>query len=68
VEQNAVFRSGTASLNSIFGTSDGSELWAVGSRGTVLHYTAQAGLWQAQDSGSAYTLSSIFGTSDFLAS
>ena len=65
IEQNAAFWVGTGiQFNSIFGISDGSQLWAVGDKGTVLHYSAQAGRWEPQSSGTRYHLRSIFGTSD----
>jgi photosystem II stability/assembly factor-like uncharacterized protein len=55
-------------LYSIFGTSDGTQLWAVGEYGAILRYTAQAGRWEAQTVSSGTTnilvLFSIFGTSD----
>ena len=39
-------------------------MWAVGENGTILHYTAQAGRWEAQSSGTTNWLESIFGSSD----
>jgi photosystem II stability/assembly factor-like uncharacterized protein len=51
------------SLYSIFGTSDGRSLWAVGAKGTILH-SADGEHWTAQTSGTQNFLSSIFGTSD----
>ena len=61
LEQNAALRSAPLLL-SIFGTSDGSQLWAVGDN--VLHYGAQTGRWEPQTSGTTGFLTSIFGTSD----
>ena len=57
-------RNDELALNSIFGSSDGTQLWAVGEAGTILHYTAQAGRWEAQSSGTTNHLESIFGSSD----
>ena len=51
-------------LFSIFGTSDGKRLWAVGDDGTILESDDGGEHWSARDSGTQCSLSSIFGTSD----
>src|ERR1700757_24444 len=48
-------------LSSIFGTSDGRSLWAVGDKGTILH-SADGEHWSAQTSGTENDLRSIYGT------
>jgi hypothetical protein len=54
----------TPILNGVWGLKDGSQVWAVGADGTILHYTAQAGRWEPQTSPTPNDLLSIFGTSD----
>ena len=51
-------------FNSIFGTRDGSQLWAVGNQGTILHYAARTGRWELQPCGTSNALTSISGTGD----
>ena len=51
-------------LNSIFGTSDGRRLWAVGNEGTILESDDGGEHWNLLASGTPNSLSSIFGTSD----
>jgi photosystem II stability/assembly factor-like uncharacterized protein len=58
-------KSGTQNeLNSIFGTSDGNRLWAVGEEGTILESDDGGKHWNRRDSGTESDLRSIFGTSD----
>ncbi len=58
-------RSGTTSrLTSIFGTSDGKKLWAVGDGGTTIESDDGGVTWMARASGVTSHLESIFGTSD----
>jgi photosystem II stability/assembly factor-like uncharacterized protein len=52
-------------LYSIFGSSDGRRLWAVGEVGTMLESVDGGATWMVRRSGASYdTLRSIFGTSD----
>ena len=52
-------------LSSIFGTSDGKRLWAVGSEGTILESDDGRGEhWSPLNSGTHNWLHSIFGTSN----
>ena len=51
-------------LSSIFGTSDGKRLWAVGSEGTVLESDDGGEQWDPRTSGTHNWLHSIFATSD----
>ncbi|MGD0156104.1 MAG: YCF48-related protein [Terracidiphilus sp.] len=58
-------RSGTPErLTSIFGTSDGKKLWAVGNSGVVIESDDGGVAWSARTSGTPSHLESIFGTSD----
>jgi len=50
-------------LLSIFGTSDGKRLWAVGEHGTILE-SGDGEHWTPRNSGTTNRLYSIFGTSD----
>ena len=60
-----VHDSGTAyNLYSIFGTSDGQRLWAVGSFGRIVESDDRGANWTARNSGTGEELDSIFGTSD----
>ena len=52
------------SLNSIFGTSDGRCLWAVGYKGTILKSDDGGEDWNPRNSRTQNGLDSIFGTSD----
>ena len=52
------------SLSQIWGLADGTQLWAVGSKGTILHYSKDTDRWETKTSGVADHLNSIFGTSD----
>ena len=61
---NARNSGSTNSLSSIFGTSDGKRLWAVGSKGTILESDDGGEHWNARNGGRKNSLSSIFGTSD----
>jgi photosystem II stability/assembly factor-like uncharacterized protein len=51
-------------LSTCWESSDGSQLWAVGQNGTILHYLAQSNKWVSQNSGTRNWLYSIFGNSD----
>ena len=51
-------------LHSIYGRSDGTEMWAAGREGTILHYSKDAGKWETQDSGTSARLESVYGTAD----
>ena len=51
-------------LNSIFATSDGGHVWAVGGKGTILESDDRGATWTARNSGTANDLNSIFGTGD----
>jgi photosystem II stability/assembly factor-like uncharacterized protein len=51
-------------LSSIFGTSDGKHLWAVGQHGTILASDDGGATWAERSSGTTNDLNSIFGTSD----
>jgi hypothetical protein len=51
-------------LFGMWGSADQTQLWAVGDGGTILHYSAQAGRWETQTSGTTNYLYSIFGSSD----
>ena len=53
-----------SSLFQVWGPADGAQLWAVGDRGTILHYSKDVGKWETQTSGTPYALRSIYGTSD----
>ena len=57
------FRNLTADIHSVFGTSDGKRLWAVGDKGTILE-SSDGEHWNARISGTTSDLSSVFGTSD----
>ena len=48
----------------MLGSSDGQQVWAVGKGGTIVHYTAQAGGWEEETSGTPNDLSSVFVSSD----
>jgi len=50
----------TALLYSIWG-SDGSQLWAVGEGGTILHTADGGKTWETQRSGTLQPLNAIFG-------
>jgi photosystem II stability/assembly factor-like uncharacterized protein len=54
----------TQILTSIFGTSDGQDLWAVGDDGTILESEDEGASWAACKSGTKSDLFSVFGTSD----
>jgi photosystem II stability/assembly factor-like uncharacterized protein len=54
----------TQILTSIFGTSDGQHLWAVGDDGTILESEDEGASWAAGKSGTKSDLFSVFGTSD----
>jgi hypothetical protein len=57
--------SGTISrLDSIFGTSDGGRVWAVGEKGTITESDDGGARWTPLRSGTTEDLRSIFGTSD----
>ena len=58
------FRNLMASLIGIWGLADGSQLWGVGSEGTILHYSRETREWAPQSSGTAKNLYSIFGSGD----
>jgi photosystem II stability/assembly factor-like uncharacterized protein len=60
------FRELNPKLTRIWGAADGSQMWAVGEHGTILHYTAQTGRWETQSSGTTEELVSIFGSTDAL--
>jgi photosystem II stability/assembly factor-like uncharacterized protein len=51
-------------LNSIFATSDGGHVWAVGGKGTILESDDRGATWTARNSGTINDLNSIFGTGD----
>jgi photosystem II stability/assembly factor-like uncharacterized protein len=51
-------------LNSIFATSDGRRVWAVGGKGTILESDDRGATWTARNSGTINDLNSIFGTGD----
>jgi photosystem II stability/assembly factor-like uncharacterized protein len=54
----------TQILTSIFGTSDGQNLWAVGDDGTILKSEDEGASWTAGKSGTKSDLFSVFGTGD----
>jgi photosystem II stability/assembly factor-like uncharacterized protein len=57
--------SGTSSyLESIFASSDGQHLWAVGVNGTILESDDGGATWVARYSGTTENLNSLFGSSD----
>jgi len=58
------FHSFEAPLRGLWGLKDGSQLWAVGVDGVILHYSKESGAWVMQNSSTGSSLSSIFGTSD----
>jgi photosystem II stability/assembly factor-like uncharacterized protein len=51
-------------LRSIFGSSDGKRLWAVGLKGAILESYDGGEHWKVRGSGTSNNLVSIFGTSD----
>jgi photosystem II stability/assembly factor-like uncharacterized protein len=57
------FRNVTPDLNSVFGTSDGKRLWAVGAKGTILE-SSDGDHWNVRTSGTTSDLNAVFGTSD----
>lgn len=60
----AVEKGTSEDLNSIFGTSDGGRLWAVGGNGIVLESSDHGVSWTERNSRSTSILLSISGTSD----
>jgi hypothetical protein len=60
---NALGSGTRARLISIFGTSDGTRLWAVGDKGTILE-SDDGEHWIARNSGTSEHLDWIFGTSN----
>ena len=64
-ETSAGIRSGTSvRLTSIFGTSDGKKLWAVGDGGALIESDDGGTTWLPRASGITSHLESIYGTSD----
>jgi photosystem II stability/assembly factor-like uncharacterized protein len=51
-------------LSACWESRDGSQLWAVGQNGTILHYSVQLAKWVSQNSGTRNWLLSIFGNND----
>jgi photosystem II stability/assembly factor-like uncharacterized protein len=54
----------TEDLHSIFGTSDGQRLWAVGFASVIAESDDGGATWTARKSETTHLLRSIFGTSD----
>jgi photosystem II stability/assembly factor-like uncharacterized protein len=54
----------TQTLYSIFVSSNGEHLWAVGDSGTILESDDRGATWMARNSGTTKGLKSIFGTGD----
>jgi photosystem II stability/assembly factor-like uncharacterized protein len=54
----------TQQLISIFGTRDGTRLWAVGDKGMIVESDDRGASWTERNSGTTEPLRSVFGTSD----
>jgi hypothetical protein len=55
----------TNQLISVIGSNDGKQLWVVGEKGTLLHYSAQVGRWETQSIGTTNDLYSVSGSNDW---